>query len=155
MTPPRQTRAMCWWTSRSRPTLRILAIACAPGRRATASAISRLTIVLLRPSKAELDGNSGRFTGIFTNADGNLFAKRQPAQRLFLHRTGNYALNLRKLYLLNTNYADLSFLFTILPGEKTNAHPRHRVLAVLETDKQHPYFLNLITARLHTRLILG
>jgi hypothetical protein len=25
-------------------------------------------------------------------------------------------------YLLNTNYADLSFLFTILPGEKTNAH---------------------------------
>jgi hypothetical protein len=35
---------------------------------------------------------------------------------------GNYALNLRQLYLLNTNYADLSFLFTILPGEKTNAH---------------------------------
>ena len=35
---------------------------------------------------------------------------------------GNYALNLRKLYLLNTNYADLSFLFTILPGEKTNPH---------------------------------
>jgi len=30
--------------------------------------------------------------------------------------------NLRQLYLLNTNYADLSFLFTILPGEKTNAH---------------------------------
>jgi type IV secretion system protein VirB4 len=31
----------------------------------------------------------------------------------------NYALNRRKLFLLNTNYADLSFLFTILPGELT------------------------------------
>src|ERR1035441_3185215 len=42
----------------------------------------------------------------------------------------NYAFNLRKLYLLNTNYADLSFLFTILPGEKTNAHLGTEYLAV-------------------------
>jgi hypothetical protein len=32
---------------------------------------------------------------------------------------GNYAQNLRKLYLLNTNYADLSCLFKILAGENT------------------------------------
>jgi type IV secretion system protein TrbE len=38
------------------------------------------------------------------------------------------------MYLLNTNYADLSFLFTIHPGEKTNAHLRSEYLAVLETD---------------------
>jgi len=50
---------------------------------------------------------------------------------------GNYALNLRKLYLLNTNYADLSFPLTILTGEKTNAHLGTEYLAVLETDKQH------------------
>ena len=31
------------------------------------------------------------------------------------------AFNLRKLYLLNSNYADLSFLFTILPGEKSRS----------------------------------
>ncbi len=50
---------------------------------------------------------------------------------------GNYALNLRQLYLLNTNYADLSFLFTILPGEKTNAHLGTEYLAALETEQQH------------------
>ena len=56
---------------------------------------------------------------------------------------GNYALNLRKLYMLNTNYADLSFLFTILPGEKTNAHLGAEYLAALETDNDTPYYLNL------------
>jgi len=65
------------------------------------------------------------------------------AERLFRHSAGNYAMNLRKRYLLNTNYADLSFLFTILPGEKTNAHLGTEYLAVVETDNSTPYFLNL------------
>ena len=56
---------------------------------------------------------------------------------------GNYALNLRRLYLLNTNYADLSFLFTILPGEKTNPYLGTECLAIVETDNSTPYFLNL------------
>jgi len=65
---------------------------------------------------------------------------------------GNYALNLRQLYLLNTNYADLSFLFMILPGEKTNAHLGTEYLAVVETDNSTPYFLNLHTRDVaHTR----
>ena len=68
---------------------------------------------------------------------------------------GNYALNLRKLYLLNTNYADLSFLFTILPGEKTNAHLGTEYLAVLETDNSTPYFLNLHNGEVAHTLILG
>ena len=59
-------------------------------------------------------------TGVFTNADGNLFAESYNQLNADLATVpGNYALNLRQLYLLNTNYADLSFLFTILPGEKT------------------------------------
>ncbi len=44
---------------------------------------------------------------------------------------------------LNSNYADLSFLFTILPGEKTNPHLGSEYLAALETDNSTPYFLNL------------
>src|ERR1019366_3306452 len=67
----------------------------------------------------------------------------------------NYAFNLRKLYLLNTNYADLSFLFTILPGEKTNAHLGTEYLAALETDNQTPYFLNLHNGEVAHTLILG
>jgi type IV secretion system protein VirB4 len=68
---------------------------------------------------------------------------------------GNYALNLRQLYLLNTNYADLSFLFTMLPGEKTNALLSTEYLAVLETDNSTPYFLNLHTSDVAHALILG
>jgi type IV secretion system protein TrbE len=61
----------------------------------------------------------------------------------------------RRLYLLNSNYADLSFLFTILPGEKTNAHSGTEYLAALETDNATPYFLNLHNGEVAHTLILG
>jgi len=57
--------------------------------------------------------------------------------------------------VLNTNYADLSFLFTILPGEKTNPHLGTEYLAVVETDNSTPYFLNLHTRDVAHTLILG
>src|ERR1039457_1761442 len=64
-------------------------------------------------------------------------------------------MNLRQMYLLNTNYADLSFLFTILPGEKTNPHLGTEYLAALETDNSTPYFLNLHNGEIAHTLILG
>jgi type IV secretion system protein VirB4 len=115
-----------------------------------------LTIVLYGHSKAELDQLGAEFAGIFTNADGSLFSETyNQLNAYFATVPGNYALNLRKLYLLNTNYADLSFLFTILPGEKTNAHLRTEYLAVLETDNSTPYFLNLHNGEVAHTLILG
>jgi type IV secretion system protein VirB4 len=47
------------------------------------------------------------------------------------------------------------FLFTILPGEKTNAHLGTEYLAVLETDNSTPYFLNLHNGEVAHTLILG
>jgi type IV secretion system protein VirB4 len=115
-----------------------------------------LTIVLYGHSRSELDQLGAEFTGIFTNADGNLFSETyNQLNAYFATVPGNYALNLRKLYLLNTNYADLSFLFTILPGEKTNAHLGKEYLAVLETDNSTPYFLNLHNGEVAHTLILG
>ena len=119
-----------------------------------------LTIVLYgRASSgrsADLDQLVAEFTGVFTNADGNLFAETYNQMNAYFATVpGNYALNLRKLYLLNTNYADLSFLFTILPGEKTNAHLGTEYLAALETDNSTPYFLNLHNAEVAHTLILG
>jgi type IV secretion system protein VirB4 len=115
-----------------------------------------LTIVLYGHSKAELDQLGAEFAGIFTNADGSLFSETyNQLNAYFATVPGNYALNLRKLYLLNTNYADLSFLFTILPGEKTNAHLGTEYLAVLETDNSTPYFLNLHNGEVAHTLILG
>jgi type IV secretion system protein VirB4 len=115
-----------------------------------------LTIVLYGRSKAELEQLGAEFAGIFTNADGNLFSETyNQLNAYFATVPGNYPLNLRKLYLLNTNYADLSFLFTILPGEKTNAHLGTEYLAVLETDASTPYFLNLHNGEVAHTLILG
>jgi len=115
-----------------------------------------LTIVLYGRSKAELEQLGAEFAGIFTNADGSLFSETyNQLNAYFATVPGNYALNLRKLYLLNKNYADLSFLFTILPGEKTNAHLGTEYLAVLETDNSTPYFLNLHNGEVAHTLILG
>ena len=115
-----------------------------------------LTIVLYGRSKAELDQLGTEFAGIFTNADGSLFSETyNQLNAYFAIVPGNYALNLRKLFLLNTNYADLSFLFTILPGEKTNAYLGTEYLAVLETDNSTPYFLNLHNGEVAHTLILG
>jgi type IV secretion system protein TrbE len=115
-----------------------------------------LTIVLYDLERQALDRIVGEFAGVFTNADGSLFVETyNQLNAYFATIPGNYAFNLRKLYLLNTNYADLSFLFTILPGERTNAYLGTEYLAVLETDNDTPYFLNLHCGEIAHTLILG
>jgi len=115
-----------------------------------------LTIVVYAATRSETDQVIGEFTSVFTNADGNLFIETyNQLNAYFATVPGNYAQNLRKLYLLNTNYADLSFLFTILAGEKHNAHLGSEYLAVFETENATPYFLNLHNGEVAHTLILG
>jgi type IV secretion system protein TrbE len=68
---------------------------------------------------------------------------------------GNHAYNLRRIWLLDTNYADLSFLFTLHTGETRNAHLDAEYLAVLETNHRGPYFLNLHYQDIAHSLVLG
>jgi type IV secretion system protein TrbE len=115
-----------------------------------------LTIVLYDTNRQALDHLVGEFAGIFTNADGSLFLETyNQLNAYFATVPGNYAFNLRKMFLLNTNYADLSFLFTILPGEKVNPYLGAEYLAVLETDNATPYYLNLHCGEVAHTLILG
>jgi type IV secretion system protein TrbE len=115
-----------------------------------------LTIVLYSRDSRELERLVGEFTGVFTNADGGLFAETyNQLNAYFAAVPGNYAFNLRRLYLLNTNYADLSFLFTILQGDRRNQHLGTEYLAVLETDNSTLYFLNLHNGEVAHTLILG
>jgi type IV secretion system protein VirB4 len=115
-----------------------------------------LTVVLYSTDLQTINQEMGEFTGVFTNADGALFTETyNQLNALFATVPGNYAQNLRKMYLLNSNYADMSFLFTIHPGEKTNAHLRSEYLAVLETDNATPYYLNLHNGEVAHTLILG
>ncbi len=115
-----------------------------------------LTIVLYDKDRATVEHEVSDFASIFTNQDGQLFSETyNQLNALFAVVPGNYAQNLRKMYLLLSNYADLSFFFTVLQGEKRNPHLGTEYLAVLETDNATPYYLNLHNGEVAHTLILG
>ena len=115
-----------------------------------------LTIVLYDRDRSTVEHEVADFASIFTNQDGLLFPETyNQLNALFAVIPGNYAQNLRKLYLLLANYADLSFFFTVLQGEKRNPHLGTEYLAVLETDNATPYYLNLHNGEVAHTLILG
>ena len=68
---------------------------------------------------------------------------------------GNSAHNLRRLALLETNYADLSFLFTLDTGTKQCPHLRRDALAIFETRHHTPYHLALHVQDVGHMLVLG
>ncbi len=115
-----------------------------------------LSIVLYDRSRAVLDRQIGEFAAIFTNADGALFTETYNQLNAFFAAVpGNYAQNLRKLSAAQQQLRRPLFLFTILPGEQRNQHLDAEYLAVLETDNDTPYFLNLHNGEVAQTLILG
>ena len=56
---------------------------------------------------------------------------------------------------MNTNYADISFLFTHHNGEPWNRHLDREYLALFETNHGTPYFFNLHAGDIAHSLILG
>jgi type IV secretory pathway VirB4 component len=79
----------------------------------------------------------------------------QPAQRLFRHPSGQLCDQRLQAVSAEHELRRPSFLFTILPGKKTNAHLGTEYLAALETDNSTPYFLNLHNGEVAHTLILG
>ncbi len=115
-----------------------------------------LTIVIYDLDLQAVDRASAEFYKVFSVHDAQLYEERYNLLNAFLAAVpGNHAWNLRKLYLLNTNYADYSFLFTLDSGETQNAHLRREYLAVLETCHNTPYFLNLHYHDVAHTLVLG
>jgi type IV secretion/conjugal transfer VirB4 family ATPase len=68
---------------------------------------------------------------------------------------GNSAHNVRRLALLETNYADLSFLFTLNRGEPVSRHLRQEALGVFETRHQTPFHFNLHVDDVGHTVVLG
>jgi len=115
-----------------------------------------LTVVIYDRELAVVEKAAAEFYKVFSVHDAQLYEERYNLLNSFLAAVpGNYALNLRSLYLLNTNYADLSFLFTLHQGETRNNHLRSEYLAVLETNHGTPYFLNLHYRDVAHSMILG
>src|SRR6266480_3366254 len=115
-----------------------------------------LTIVIYELEQAKLDRACSEFYKVFSVHDAQLNEEKYNLLNAFLAVVpGNYAFNLRYQYLLNSNYADFSFLFTLHCGEPTNPHLRQEYLAVLETNHHSPYFLNLHYRDVAHTIILG
>jgi type IV secretion system protein TrbE len=116
-----------------------------------------LTIVLYAWSeKARLQRAAADVVKIFGNHEGALIHESYNALNAYLSIIpGNRAFNLRRTWLLSSNYADLSFLYAPSSGEKLNRHVGSEHLVVLETSDQTPYYFNLHEADKLGALIFG
>jgi type IV secretion/conjugal transfer VirB4 family ATPase len=115
-----------------------------------------LTVVIYDLDMGKVDRACADFYKVFSVHDAQLYEEKYNLLNAFLAAVpGNHVFNLRSLYLLNTNYADFSFLFTLHGGEPRNAHLRQEYLAVLETNHHTPYFLNLHYRDVAHTMILG
>lgn len=115
-----------------------------------------LTVVIYDLDMARVERACADFYKVFSVHDAQLYEEKYNLLNAFLAAVpGNHVFNLRFLYLLNTNYADFSFLFTLHCGEPRNHHLRQEYLAVLETNHRTPYFLNLHYRDVAHTMILG
>src|SRR6266853_606598 len=115
-----------------------------------------LTVVIYDLDQAKVDRACAEFYKVFSVHDAQLYEEKYNLLNAFLATVpGNYVFNLRYLYLLNSNYADYSFLFTLHCGEPRNRHLHQEYLAVLETNHHTPYFLNLHHRDVAHTMILG
>jgi type IV secretion system protein TrbE len=116
-----------------------------------------LTVVLYDRDPLRLNRSVAECAKAFAAHDGALYDETYNLLNAWLAIIpGNGAHNLRRLALLNTNCADLSFLFTLDTGQRTSQHLDGReYLAVFDTPYQTPYFYNLHVDDVGHTLVTG
>jgi len=115
-----------------------------------------LSVVIYDEDRMKVEHAIAEFQKLFTTHDGLLYEERYNLLNAFFATVpGNRQFNLRKQWALNSNYADLSFLFTVDSGKQWNAHLEKESLAVLETAHATPYYLNLHSGDVAHTLVLG
>ncbi len=115
-----------------------------------------LTVVIYDEDRARVEHAVAEFQKLFTQHDGLLYEERYNLLNAFFATIpGNKQFNLRKQWALNSNYADLSFLFGIDSGQQWNVHLEREHLAILQTAHATPYYLNLHSGDVAHTLLLG
>src|SRR6266849_5551293 len=115
-----------------------------------------LTLVLHGHDERALQHQTAEAMKAMAVHDGSLFEETYNLLNAWLSIVpGNSAHNLRRLALLETNFADLSFLFTIDAGERVSPHLRREALAIFETPHHVPYAFNLHVQDVGHTLVLG
>jgi type IV secretion system protein VirB4 len=115
-----------------------------------------LTLVLHGEDARRLQQSTAEAVKVMAAHDGCFFEETYNLLNAWLATVpGNGAHNLRRLALLETNTADLSFIFTLDPGERLSPHLRQEALAVFETPHQTTYAFNLHVQDVGHTLVLG
>jgi type IV secretion/conjugal transfer VirB4 family ATPase len=115
-----------------------------------------LTLVLHGTDARALQHQTAEAFKAMAAHDGSLFEETYNLLNAWLSVVpGNGAHNLRRLALLETNLADLSFLFTLDHGEPISPHLQAESLAVFETSHRSPYSFNLHVQDVGHTLVLG
>ncbi|MCE5306095.1 MAG: DUF87 domain-containing protein [Acidobacteriales bacterium] len=115
-----------------------------------------LTIILYGLDPKRTEHAAAECFKVFSTHDAALMDERYNLLNAWLAAIpGNDIYNLRRVWLMNTSYADLAFLFAHSSGEPWNAHLNREYLALLETNHGTPYFLNLHAGDIAHSLILG
>jgi type IV secretion/conjugal transfer VirB4 family ATPase len=115
-----------------------------------------MTVVLYDRDPAALERSVGACAKAFAAHDAQVTDERYNLLNAWLAvLPGNAAYNVRSMHLLNTNYADLSLLFSQDRGAETNGHLGRESLALLETAQGTPYHLNLHVEDVGHTLVLG
>jgi len=115
-----------------------------------------LSVVVYDEDRARVEHAVAEFQKLFTQHDGLLYEERYNLLNAFFATVpGNRQFNLRKQWALNSNYADLSFLFTVDTGNQWNPHLEREYLLALESMHSTPYYLNVHSGDVAHTLLLG
>lgn len=115
-----------------------------------------LSLVLHDADPRALDRTAAEAAKVMAAHDGSLIAESYNLLNAWLSIVpGNSAHNLRRLAILETNYADMSFLFTLDTGRRHSAHLDGASLAIFETRHQTPYYFDMHVDDVGHTLALG
>lgn len=115
-----------------------------------------LSIILFDRDPHRLRRSVGTAIKVIGEHDGSLHEESYNLLNAWLAVfPGNSSYNLRRLPLLETNYADISFLFTLSTGSERSEQLQSEYLAVFETKHRTPYYYNLHYQDIGHTLILG
>ncbi len=115
-----------------------------------------LTVVLYDLDRTAVQRAVAECVKVFATHDGRIVEERYNALNAWISvLPGAQAYNLRRLWLLNTNHADLSFVFGHQIGESVNTQLGAEYLAVVETESRTPYFFNLHYQDTAHTMVLG
>jgi len=118
--------------------------------------LASLSLVLVGADARALDSLAAEAMKVLAAHDGSAFDESYNLLNAWLAVIpGNGARNLRRLAMLETNVADLSFIFSRDCGDATSHHLRKPALLAFETPADVPYWFNLHVDDVGHTLVLG